>query len=69
VNPDAVAADQLLFTVADVARLTRIGRTTLYQEMQAGRLKVVRIGRAVRITRAELDRWIRDLEAMNDGVV
>lgn len=55
-------AGQLLYTVADVVAITRISRTKLYGEIQAGRLPVVRIGRAVRITREALEEWIARLE-------
>ncbi|ACZ40246.1 helix-turn-helix domain-containing protein [Sphaerobacter thermophilus] len=56
------SSGQLLYTINDVTALTRISRSTIYEHIAAGRLKVVRIGRAVRITRGELERWISDLE-------
>jgi excisionase family DNA binding protein len=42
----------------DATRLTNLGRTTLYAEIAAGRLRAVRFGRAVRIRRDDLDAWI-----------
>ena len=41
-----------------VTRLTSLGRTTIYNEIAAGRLRAVRIGRAVRVRRDDLDRWL-----------
>ncbi|HLH67771.1 MAG TPA: helix-turn-helix domain-containing protein [Candidatus Dormibacteraeota bacterium] len=43
-----------------VARLLGIGRTKVYELIGRGELPVVRIGRLVRVPRAELERWIRD---------
>jgi excisionase family DNA binding protein len=42
----------------DATRLTSLGRTTLYAEIAAGRLRAVKFGRAVRIRRDDLDAWI-----------
>jgi excisionase family DNA binding protein len=39
-------------------RLTSLGRTTLYAEIAAGRLRSVKFGRAVRIRRDDLEAWI-----------
>lgn len=62
------SSGQLLYTINDVTALTRISRSTIYKHIAAGRLKVVRIGRAVRITPAELERWISDLEEASSAV-
>ena len=42
----------------DVTELTKLGRTTIYQEIQSGRLPAVRIGRAVRVRRSDLLEWL-----------
>ena len=42
----------------DATRLTNLGRTTLYAEIAAGRLRAVKFGRAVRIRRDDLNAWI-----------
>lgn len=42
----------------DVTRITNLGRTTIYAEINAGRLRAVKFGRAVRIRRDDLDAWI-----------
>jgi excisionase family DNA binding protein len=49
--------DQFLSVPAACARLG-VGRTTLRAEIRAGRLVVLRIGRAVRIGEGELARWV-----------
>lgn len=42
----------------DATRLTNLGRTTLYAEIAAGRLRAVKFGRSVRIRRDDLEAWI-----------
>jgi excisionase family DNA binding protein len=57
----AAPDDRLLLTYAEAAKRLGIGRTTLYKQVWAGRLKPVRIGRAVRFTPAELDTYVSSL--------
>lgn len=47
-----------LLTVAQAAEQLRIGRTLTWRLVRRGGLPVVRIGRAVRINRADLDAWV-----------
>lgn len=49
----------LAYTIADVAQIARTGRTKLYAEINAGRLRVVRIGRKTLIRDEELRRWLK----------
>lgn len=53
-RPEAV----LLKIHPDVTGLTNLGRSTIYNEIAAGRLRAVKIGRAVRVRRDDLDRWL-----------
>ncbi len=46
------------FTVEQASARLRLGKTTLRDEIRAGRLVVLRVGRAVRIGESELARWI-----------
>ncbi len=43
-QPDAAGADRLL-SVAEAARLLSIGRSALYGELAAGRLRSMKVGR------------------------
>lgn len=52
--------EKLLLRVDEAAKLLSISRSLLYELLAAGNIKVVRIGRAVRIPRAELDRWLNE---------
>jgi excisionase family DNA binding protein len=41
----------------------RVGRTTIYALMKAGELRPVHIGRSCRLSRVEIERYVRRLEA------
>ncbi|SOC46603.1 transcriptional regulator, AlpA family [Blastococcus aggregatus] len=60
---DVMAADRLLLTPEEAASVLRVGRTTVYALMKSGDLRPVHIGRSCRISQAELDRYVRRLEA------
>ena len=50
-----------MFTVEEAASLTSLGRTTLYAEIAAGRLRSCAVGRARRIRAADLEAWVAQL--------
>ena len=52
------AVDRLLVTVVEAARVLAVGRTTVYALINAGELRVVHIGRAVRVPVEELRRYV-----------
>ncbi len=60
---DAMATDRLLLRPEEAAEVLRIGRTTVYALMKSGELRPVHIGRSCRISQAELDLYVRRLEA------
>jgi excisionase family DNA binding protein len=53
--------EKLLYRVEEVAELTGLGRTILYQLLRDGRLGSVRIGAARRIPRAALIQFVEQL--------
>jgi excisionase family DNA binding protein len=61
--------ERLLVPVPEAAQLLGIGRTKTWQLICTRRLKAVRIGRRTLIPRAELERFVRELEeeACEDG--
>ncbi len=60
----ALCPDQLLFTTPEAAEVLRVGRTTVYALMGSGELRPIHIGRSCRISRAELERYVARLDAL-----
>jgi excisionase family DNA binding protein len=59
ISDEGREAEPLLLRIdPDITRLTNFGRSTLYREVAAGRLRAVRIGRAVRVRRDDLEAWL-----------
>lgn len=48
-------------SVRDVTSLARIGRTTVFAEIRAGRLAAKKIGARTIILRSDFDRWLDGL--------
>lgn len=55
--PESVETPQLL-TVEEVAAILRTHPDCVYRMIRAKQLPAVRLGRAVRVVREALDRWI-----------
>jgi len=62
-------AHQLLYTPDQTADLLRVSRSKVYELLASGVLGSVRIGRARRVTRRQLDAFVEALEdiARPDG--
>ena len=50
------------FTVEEVGNDRNVGRTKIYEEINTGRLKVIKIGRSTRITAEAIAEWQKLLE-------
>ena len=48
-----------IMTVTEVAEYLRVNPQTVYRKAKAGELPAVRIGRAIRFWRQELEDWLR----------
>jgi excisionase family DNA binding protein len=46
----------------EVARCLQVSRSSLYQQVRQGRLRIVKIGHLTRVRPAELDRYIQEQE-------
>lgn len=46
--------------VPEVAQVLRIARSRAYELVGSGEVPSVRIGRSVRVSRKELDRWLEE---------
>jgi excisionase family DNA binding protein len=62
---DTITTPQL-HKLATVGARTGLGRTSLYEQIKAGNLKVVRVGRAVRVKESDLADFIN---LMPHGVI
>jgi excisionase family DNA binding protein len=51
-----------LLKLTEIGSQTGLSRSAVYREINAGRLKVVKIGRSVRVTETELSRFVKSLE-------
>jgi len=62
------SGDRLLLRLPEVATRLGLGRSTVYELIQRGELPVIRVGRAVRIPAAALQRWVeRQMDGAADG--
>jgi predicted DNA-binding transcriptional regulator AlpA len=52
-----------MYTVPEVLAMCRMGRTTFYREVNAGRLAIIKRGSSTRVTAADLDAYIGLLRA------
>jgi excisionase family DNA binding protein len=59
--------ETVLLRPGQVAVILGLGRSTTYQLMAAGVLPTVRIGRAVRVPKDALERWIAARTQQPDG--
>lgn len=46
--------------VPEMAKMLRIARSRAYELIGSGEIPAVKIGRSVRVSRKELDRWLED---------
>ena len=51
--------DEPLLTVEDAARLTQTSTKWIHAQIRQGRLRAIRFGRAIRITREDLEAFIK----------
>ncbi|OEJ33046.1 helix-turn-helix domain-containing protein [Streptomyces subrutilus] len=58
----AQPVDRVLYTVKAAAELLSLSRSTVYELMAAGDLPFVKLGRARRIKRADIDRFAAQLQ-------
>ncbi len=56
-----------LMTVADFCARYRVGKTSLYREAAAGRIKLRKFGAATRIAREDAEAWLEILPVVSGG--
>ncbi len=55
-----------VMTVSEVAQFLRVNPQTVYRKAKAGELPAVRIGRAIRFRRSELEAWLKTLSRLSN---
>ena len=56
-------------TVGDFTRTYRIGRTSFYREVNAGRLRIVKFGRSTRIARLDAEAWLALIRGQSNDLL
>jgi excisionase family DNA binding protein len=59
--------DQLLLTVVEAAHQLGLGRSKLYELLAAGDIESVHIGKARRVPREALERYVGELRSQAKG--
>ena len=54
-----------VMTVSEVAEYLRVNPQTVYRQAKSGQLPAVRIGRAIRFRRSELDAWLKGVNSVS----
>ena len=61
-------SDKQLLTMPEFLTSYSISRTGAYREIASGRLRIIKIGRATRIARADAEAWLEALRAQEPKV-
>ena len=61
-SQNEVSSQRLLLRVPEVAKALGLGRTKVYELITTGELPVIRLGRAVRVSVAALQKWVDERE-------
>ena len=56
-----MTGDELMLDVREVCRITQLGRTSIYEEMNSGRLRSIKVCGRRLIPRVEVERWASNL--------
>lgn len=57
-NGTAIRAERRTYTVGEIAEILGIGRTSAYKLIHSGIFQTVKIGSAIRISKASFDEWL-----------
>lgn len=57
----------LLLRIPEAAERLSLGRSTVYELIQAGEIPVIRVGRSVRISAEKLEQWVENLIVQQTG--
>ncbi len=63
-SPAAPQESRLAYDVNEAARVSGLGRSTVYEEIGAGRLVARKVGKRTLILAADLNEWLNSLPKM-----
>jgi len=58
----------IILTISQVSEETHLSKATIYRLISASKLRPIHIGGSIRIPRAELERFLRQLSVEQHGV-
>ena len=58
---------KLAYSITEAMAVIGIGRTMLYEQIKAGNIRIVKVGRRTLITAAAISEWLESLEASDAG--
>ncbi len=64
-SKDAQSMQPLLLNITEVAKVLGLGRTKVYELIANEGLPVMRFGRAPRVSRTSLERWLAQRERLS----
>jgi excisionase family DNA binding protein len=62
-------SSRIAFSFDEFAKAASIGRTQVYQEIKAGRLRPLKCGRRTLVSAAEAQRWLERLASSHAAAV
>ena len=54
------APGKCTYTVSEIASMLQIGKSKAYELCHQGCFQIIRIGKAVRVSKASFDNWLND---------
>jgi excisionase family DNA binding protein len=60
VSPDIPLGEVKLLTVAEVAKIMRLSKMTIYRMVNSGTLPALKVGRSIRVPQSAVDNYLRD---------
>jgi excisionase family DNA binding protein len=61
IMPDSMKTDRVAWTVKEFCSATRIGRSTFYQQVKRGNIKILKCGRRTLVPLAEITSFLKRL--------
>jgi excisionase family DNA binding protein len=57
--------DRFAYSIEETARITSVGRTAVYEEIKAGRLRACKVGRRTVVIADDIRQWLASLPQIN----